>query len=586
MISKLLARISKNNKFLKVIAIVAITIIPYSNTFFWSFVGDDPSFIVKWEQIKPPVQFVQLLKGQVPSEHQGTYRPLRSLYYVITQTIFHENPTYYHIFALSIYIICTLLVYKLVKQLGRNENVAFITTILFATHPIHTESISFITTSFDIVGIIWGILAILFYTQPKRNLIQYALSLCFFILAIFSYEITLIIPIILLFYHLLLDEKKFSLGLKMLPLIPFFYFIIFYFFIRINLLAIPSRGGYINNNPLLSLQFSLKQIPIYLSEVFIPYHIGLDHFIPPDIHTYNLPQYLASSFLSIQAWDLYGIISIFLLLIYLMSIFKLRKRNGLISFLLAWILISLLPILNIFPGYLIMFEKYLFFGSIASCFIVAILLDKIKFIKIKKIALLWLILIPILIIFITLTFIRNFDWKTDVSLWQATARQSPNNAMVWYQLGSAYQQQQQYENAIRAYQKAISLNDSMYFVHTNLGISYYLINDPQNATAQLEIAINQFQKAKEAYLYLAKIYLDYQDFGKAIKYLSDILDLEPEFSEAKDQLLETYNSLGNLLSKTGQYQPAREAYQKALDIDPNYQPALINLDQISKYTNN
>jgi len=235
MISKLLARISKNNKFLKVIAIVAITIIPYSNTFFWSFVGDDPSFIVKWEQIKPPVQFVQLLKGQVPSEHQGTYRPLRSLYYVITQTIFHENPTYYHIFALSIYIICTLLVYKLVKQLGRNENVAFITTILFATHPIHTESISFITTSFDIVGIIWGILAILFYTQPKRNLIQYALSLCFFILAIFSYEITLIIPIILLFYHLLLDEKKFSLGLKMLPLIPFFYFIIFSY--RISLLA-------------------------------------------------------------------------------------------------------------------------------------------------------------------------------------------------------------------------------------------------------------------------------------------------------------------------------------------------------------
>jgi len=582
MILKLFNKLLKSELF-KVLIILMVVTLPYSNTVLNGFSGDDPDFIIKWEQIKAPVQYFQLLKGQVPEVHEGTYRPLRSLYYVAAQTVFGENPIYYHLLAIVIHAACTLLIYLLTKQLSKQGDISFFTSLLFAAHPIHTEAISFITTSFDIIGIFWGLLALYFYTKNERTILQYVFALCCFILAIFSYEITLTIPIILLFYHWLLDKKKLSFGLKALPLMSFFYFIIFYFFIRVNLLHIPSRGGYINNNLILSLQFSIKQIPIYLSEVFIPYHIGLDHFIPPDIHTYNLPQYLASSIDSIRINDFYGIFSLLLLILYLLLIVIIKKRSPMISFSLAFIIISLLPVLNLFPGYLIMFEKYLYLASFASCFILAVILRKISIKKIYGISLSWLILIPTLIIFTLITFRRNFDWESDIALWSSTVKQSPQNAMLWYQLGSSYQQKEEYSQAVTAYQKAISINDDMYFIHTNLGISYYLLQNLQQALIHLEIACSKYDKAKEANLYLGKIYLDYQDFGSASKHFMQALEIDPNYIEAKSALLDSYNKLGNLLAKSGKNQEAYQAYQKALALDPEYEPTQKNIKLLDSF---
>jgi protein O-mannosyl-transferase len=563
------------------ILILAVSaILPYSNIFSNDLVGDDPDFIVKWQQIKPPADIKGLIRGDLPKAHVGTYRPLRSLYYAGSQKLFGENPIYYHILALLVHLTCTLLTYKLVRQLSQKPSIALITGLLFATHPIHTEAITFITTSFDVIGIVWAIAVLILYTKPDRSLFQYALSLLLFVAALFSYELTMTVPIILLLYHWLLDKKSLSYVLKTLSLIPFFYFVLFYFFIRVNVLTIPTRGGYIGNSITTSLYVAAKQIPIYVFESFVPLHIGLDHWIPTNAYSYNLPQYLLSGLEPIKILDLYFLSSIAFLLLLLVLIWKLRIKQPLVSFGLGFLLTSLLPVLNIFPGYLIMFEKYLYFGSIASCLVIAILIQKLSIRHFRSIPLSYLACILLISLFTIKTFARNYDWRDDTSLWERTVTQSPNNAMVWYQLGSAYQQNNEYDQAITAYLEALALEDSMYFVHTNIGISYYHIGDTQTALSHLQKATSQYEKAKEAELYLGKIFIDYQDYGSAIQHLATAQSIDPTYTEAKQLLLDAYNRLGNLLVSYSNYQEAIKIYTKALEIDSEYGPARDNLSNL------
>ncbi len=569
------------NAFLVLLVAVCI---PYSNTFLNGFVGDDPDFIIDWKEIKPPADIKSLMLGQVPKAHVGTYRPLRSVYYAGTQYIFGQNVIYYHVFAIFIHFICTWLVYKLALQLTNDKVLALFTGLIFAVHPVHTEAITFITTSFDIVGIIWALLSILFYTKPNRKLFHYVSSLLFFILAIFSYEITLVIPLILLLYHWLLDKKNLSFMLRSLPLVSFFYFIIFYFYIRINLLHIPSRGGYIDNTFLTSLYVSIKQIPIYLLDAFLPIHIGLDHAIPPNAFSYNLPQFLLEQIMPISLVDPYFIFSGLLLLSSIFLVLKLRHTKPLISFCISFILISLLPILNLFPGFLIMFEKYVYLGSFASSLLIALLLYTFKQHKIRFMPLSTVLLLIILILFSFKTFVRNFDWKTDISLWESTVRQSPENAMIWYQLGSAYQQSKDFETAAAKYETALQLNDDMYFVHTNIGICLYETGNSQAALPHLEKAMSQYDKAKEAYLYLGKIYIDYKDYASALHHLQKALDIDPGYTDAKAMLLRSYNEFGNALVEYGSYKEAERVYNEALKLDSSYKPARDNLSNLMMIT--
>ena len=67
------------------------------------------------------------------------------------------------------------------------------------------------------------------------------------------------------------------------------------------------------------------------------------------------------------------------------------------------------------------------------------------------------------------TVLRNRDYATEVTLWEATARTSPHKARVWNNLGWAWQQAGRIEDAKRAYDRAIELDPDFWKARLNRG---------------------------------------------------------------------------------------------------------------------
>jgi len=66
------------------------------------------------------------------------------------------------------------------------------------------------------------------------------------------------------------------------------------------------------------------------------------------------------------------------------------------------------------------------------------------------------------------------------------AEREPENAAPRVQLGNLYFDAERYDDAIRWYTEALKLTPKDVDVSTDLGVSYYYMNQPDRALAQLE----------------------------------------------------------------------------------------------------
>src|SRR3989344_3831037 len=109
------------------LSLISITFLAFVNIIDNEFAYDDNSFIVSWEQIRQIENLPSLYQGDLPVGHQGVYRPLRSLFYTISYKLYGQNPQGYHIQAITVHIINTLLVYLIVLFLLKNNTVPYLT---------------------------------------------------------------------------------------------------------------------------------------------------------------------------------------------------------------------------------------------------------------------------------------------------------------------------------------------------------------------------------------------------------------------------------------------------------------------------
>ena len=66
------------------------------------------------------------------------------------------------------------------------------------------------------------------------------------------------------------------------------------------------------------------------------------------------------------------------------------------------------------------------------------------------------------------TWLRNWDYESEISLWQANIKQQPSNARAWNNLGYAYMQDKQDEKAIHAFENALELDPTQHKAFYNL----------------------------------------------------------------------------------------------------------------------
>jgi tetratricopeptide (TPR) repeat protein len=131
------------------------------------------------------------------------------------------------------------------------------------------------------------------------------------------------------------------------------------------------------------------------------------------------------------------------------------------------------------------------------------------------------------------TFMRNFTWKNDLSLWIDAAEKSPDTSRPHHNLGKYYQERGDYKKAIQKYEKALEKRetfriDGKFVTFYNLGRIYADLNDPKKASDLYKRAISLNPYYAPIYNNLAGIADREGDHEDAHNYLLKALKLDPD----------------------------------------------------------
>lgn len=507
----------------QIFIILIITFLVYLNIFQNDFVFDDNDFIISWQSVKNG-NFISLLKGEMPVGHEGVYRPIKSIIHVFSYRLFGLNPQGYHIQSLLVHLLCILFVYLIIYNITKNDIISSISALFFGVHPVHVEAVTFITASFDTIGALFFFISFYFYI--KRDKYWQIFSILFSFLAFFTYELTLVLPFIMILYDIVI-KKKHPLSIKSLKeKIPYFVLLLFYFFARV-MVSTASRSSYIENSLYYTSLISIKVFFRYLLLIIIPFNLNINHTISEGIFA-RRNEIISQNVLSQSIFNFNIVLPLLFLLFILYKSVKVRKKYSLITFGIFWFFLCLIPVSNIIPLLTIFAEKYLYIASFGYCLILGVIFDRllvyskknseinsnkktisfserISNINIMKIAVIF-IFIFLGLFYSFLTVLHNSDFKNEYNLWSKTVDESPNSAFALNGLGLAQFNRGLIEDAKISFQKSISINPFYSRPYTNLANAFAINYDFKSAIKVLETAVDSGIESPNVYANLGAFY--------------------------------------------------------------------------------
>lgn len=551
----------------------------YSNSLHSPFQFDDRIFIVNNPTIRDLGDIGQIYRSLLPQHSRFV-----AFYTFALNYHFHKlDPFGYHLANLFIHIISSLLVWRLVlllitipsvkdERIIKNKDlIALFSALLFVSHPVQTQAIVYITQRFASLATMFYLMSVLFYLKARLIDKDFKASLgCFVasglsaLLAMFTKEIAITIPITILLIEGLLfgsiPKKNDLIGhfkgnkkswLLLVILLVFFLIIPKLFkFSVINQLFSPKQSNSHDGDIITFGEYLLSQFRVavvFIKLLLVPVGQNVDYDFPLSRSFFDI-----STMLSFVAYSLIFVIG-----------FMLRKKSVLASFCVFWLYVTFLP--NFIPRSDLIFEHKLYLISFGFCLLMAIVTFK-KF-KSSKNAVIFLCAIICLYSF--LTYQRNKVWNGEVSLWSDAATKSPNKSRALNNLGFAYLKQGQYDPALLYFNRAINNNPGFVRSYDNRGTVYHY-------RGKYDLALSDFNKALElnpnfarAYYNRGNLYRDAKKYDLAIHDYSKAIELQNNYTLA-------YNNRGNVHSFKGEYGLAVLDYNKVIELNPGFARAYNN----------
>lgn len=463
---------------------------------------------------------VQLVTG-------GRYRPFTPTLFAIGWQWFGNSPKWGHFLNILSYALAGIALYwvllRLLKDKSYQHVVALGTSLLFISHPIHTEAVANIKGLDEIMTLFLSLLAVVFSFKAfdneqntlKNNLIA---SLIFFFALTSKENAIMFIFILPLMYYYFTDADKSKIIRQSL------------FFIIPALLFILLRGAVIGwhfnntpmelmNNPFIKIEngnyilftFAEKLATViytlgkYILLLLLPFNLTHDYY-PRQIEL-----------MSFGNWQVLLSIASYLFLTFFAI--KSIKDKHIVGFSIFFYVITLAIVSNLFfPIGTNMGERFVFMPSVGFCLAITYL--GYELLKSKgQLALLALVLVVGLYSFKTIN--RNTAWKDNYTLFKTDIENSPNSAKL--------------RNALGGETIAQALKEK----------------DPNTQTKMLDEAMVHLQKAieihpnyKNAYLLLGNAYNYKKNYEKAVENYKKCLAIEANDKDANQNLSITYKFMG------------------------------------------
>jgi len=482
----------KSYRFLGILALcVALLYLPFLGN---AFVSDDIQGVVAqaptWTWAKV-LEWPNLLR-------------LNTIFQYVIYLLVGLQPWAFRLVNILFHVGAVCLVYVIGKRLVK-PSAAFVAALLFAVHPLVTESVTWISGGVYAEYTFWFLLSFWCYIQGKK---KHWLAVLFFVLSLCTSEKALSLFFVFVGYEWFYGNVKKNWS----SLIAFFVvnasLIVFYGMqigVRTQQLTTSSYQSFAGfMNPFVQIPVAISS---YLQLFMFPVGLTLYH-----------------SELSFGAWN-FAIRTIIVCFFFIVLIYTLVKRKH-IGFWLFWFVIGLLPTLTPLKIGWVVAERYVYFSLIGLCMVVGIVFDMV--LHRKKLFVPTLCVCVLLILgYCTLTVYRNSQWRSEDALWIATARTSPSHPPTWNNMGDVYARAGNQEKAVESFQRAISLNPQYADAYHNLGHTYLLMGKLPEAKLNLERAVGINPNIWQSYRDLAVIAYEDKDLKTAKEMLSKALQLAP-----------------------------------------------------------
>ena len=576
-------------------ALFLMIVITYSNSLNCSWHFDDFINIVDNPRLHMKEITFDSVKRAICSDRNYPsfpYRPVAGLSFALNYYVGGLKVKGYHLVNIAIHFLSAIFLYlfiyrslqlKTLQCYGYKAHfISLLATTLWAINPIQTQAVTYIVQRMASMAGMFYIAGMYFYLRARtardRSLFYLFLAVCFiaFLLSLGSKENAAIFPVSVFLYELLvLQDDPVSFLKKSWPTLSVcigatFLIGVFYLYYKTGHFFISS-ADFKNRlfTPGERLLTETRIVVYYLFLIYYPMPNRLCIVKDFDISTSVFTPF--TTFFSI------------VLIVSLLGLgIILARRRPFISFAIFFFFINHLIESTIFPLELY-FEHRNYIPSMFLFVPVAIAIAKVLEIYRNRISMRVIIegfVILVIVGYGHSTFMRNFTWKTEESLWLDALSKSPNLPRVHHNLGKYYADRGMKDKGIRHYQAAIRLKrgsarETDHLTYYNLAQIYLADKKYEKAAQLLRKALKIQPRFSDAYNALASISIKKKDFDLAY-------DLVIKSLRYNSVNIGAYNNLALILMEKRQFEKALRVLKKAYELDEDNFITTVNLGIANK----
>ncbi len=459
--------------------------------------------------------------------------PLTHLSHLISVQLFGLNPTAHHLVNVGFHLFNVLLLFSLLVRSSGNKKASLIATTLFAIHPLHVESVAWISERKDVLSLFFGLLAIHSYLKyvEKKSTFNVLRVCVLFLLGLMAKPMLVTIPFVLLLFdywplkrinfhskgrHFIKKNKN-----LILEKVPFFLITIFSCWVA---LSFQAKANAINSLQSISFWTRIENVAIsywvYLQKALWP--LGLTVFYPLQLTPYGTLEVIFGFTLVLSV-----------------SIFAVIERRDKPHFFIGWFWFigTLIPVIGLIQvGSQAFADRYMYLPAIGLYIAFSWEISNYQSLHKSQKEVLSLVFGMTLFILTLSSFFQVKHWENSVTLFSHTLRHTWKNETAHINLGIAYSDPKDEDKKLDHFLKAIKINPKNHRTYYNIG----------------------------------DIFLKNRELEKAIGHYKKALEIQPNFAKA-------HNNLGIAFSMKGSFKEAAKRFQIALTLDPQMSEAQENL---------
>ena len=539
----------------------------------FSFVNfDDRQYVTSNYHVQAGLT-LENIRWSFSATQASNWHPLTWLSHMLDCQIYGMNPGHHHMTNVLLHILNTLLLFFIFKRISGSQWKSAFVAALFALHPLHVESVAWISERKDVLSTFFWMLTLWSYTGyvESSRLDKYLLLILFYILGLMAKPMLVTLPFVLLLldywplkrFHLKSSDNENAAVQK-----PFYFGLILE---KIPLFLLSAASGIVTYLVQKSsgAVSSLDAIPFHdrIANALVSYVVYIGKMLWPHnlAVLYPYPK-------SIALWEIAGA-GILLIMISVFA-FRMLRSKPYLAVGWLWYLGTLVPVIGIVQvGSQALADRYTYVPLIGIFIMITWgISDWISKKHYGKIGL-FIASASILSILMITSRLQVKYWSNSVTLFEHAIDVTGENCTAQLNLGEALAEQGNMKKAVKPFSKDLSEKSDRAAAQYELGDMFEKKGELSRAVKCYMEAIKIRPGYAKAYNNLGVIFAAQNKVEAAIVFLSKALQISPDYAGA-------HFNLGKIFFNRNDPEKAIFHYKKALQFDPNMMQGLYQLSWI------